>query len=832
MLSRFWPRPWRAVFCLPLFLAAALLPFAVRAQPAAPPAAEPVLKSIEVRHVGPRAVSDDLVRANIRVKTGDPYSKLNIDDDVRNLYATGYFFNIRVTEAREADGVRLTYYVQARPTLSDIRYQGNDRFSTRKIARKVTSKVGQPLDEAQLFKDALEIKKTYEKSGYIKSDVKYVLNIDENAGRGTVTFEITEAPKQRIKRVEFPGHAAFKEKKLRKVVKTRKRWMFSWLTGSGRVKQDVLDEDRERLADFYRNEGYIDFELKDIKVTELDPERLKVDFEITEGQPYQVGSVTFEGNKLFTTNEIIGSMRRREGTKVYSGLNLNPGETFKPRLHAKDIDLVEDFYGARGYIDVQFPSTLKAVRIPNTTSNTIDLAYRVEEGSQSYIEKIEIKGNTTTKDRVIRRELAVAPGEIFNMVRVKISTNRLYGLQYFEKVDARAEETEVPNRRNLVVGVEEKNTGNFSIGAGFSSVDNLVGFVEMSQGNFDIAKPPFFRGGGQKLRLRAQIGTQRQDYLITFIEPWFLGQRLALEVNLYHRDFQFLSSLYDEQRTGARIGLTKSLGDFFRGGEFFRVGVSYTIESVNLEFDDADLIPVIVRDEGPGHGSTIITSTPRISPELAQEEGRRLVSKVGASIVFDTRNSVILPDKGQRIELSGEVAGGPFGGETDFYQIELRGAQYAPGFAEGHIFEILGRIGVSEAYGDTPRVPMFDRFFLGGLYTLRGYQYRDVGPVDVNNEPVGGSTYWFGSLEYSIPIIERVRFAMFYDIGMVYYDPYSFELRDTQKHFYNDNWGIGIRLNLPIGPLRLDYAFPITAEEYNDSSGGRFQFGVGYTREF
>jgi len=822
MFLRSWLGHCWLLLCLPLSLAAVLFPLASKAQ--APPNVQ--ITSIEIRHVGPRSVSDDLVRANIRVKTGDPYSKLNIDDDVRNLFGTGYFFNIRVTETREADGVKLVYFVQARPVLSDIRYEGYERFRLKKVARKVTSKVGQPLDEAQLHKDAREIQTTYEKSGYLKTEVKYVLNIDENAGRGTVTFQITEAAKQRIKRVEFPGHVAFKEKKLRKVVKTRKRWMFSWLTGSGRFKEDVIQEDRDRLSDFYRNEGYIDFELKDVKVEELDPERLKVNFVIEEGQPYQVGSVTFEGNKLFSTNEIVGSMRRREGTKVREGLNLFPGETFKPKLHTKDIELVEDFYGSRGYIDVEFPQTLRAVRVPNTSSNTIDLVYKVEEGDKSYIEKVDIKGNTKTKDRVIRRELAVAPGEIFNMVRVKISTNRLYGLQYFEKVDARPEATEVPNRRNLVVGVEEKNTGNFSIGAGFSSVDNLVGFVEMSQGNFDLFNPPLFTGGGHKLRLRAQVGTQRQDYLITFIEPWFLGRRLALEVDLYHRDFQFLSAVYDEQRTGARIGLTKALN------EYFRAGVAYTIESVNLDFNDSDLLAPIIRDEGPGHGSSIITGNPRVSPELAQEEGRRLVSKVTATLTFDTRNSTILPNRGQRLELIGEVAGGPFGGETDFYRLEFRGGQYLPGFAEGHVVEIIGRLGVSEAFSDSPRVPLFDRYFLGGMYTLRGFEYRDVGPVDENNEPVGGSTYWFGSLEYSIPIIERVRFAMFYDVGMVYFKPYSFDLREPQQNFYNDSWGIGLRLNLPIGPLRLDYAFPLTAEDYNDTSGGRFQFGVGYTRDF
>lgn len=213
---------------LPAASAAALIPLPTQAQAQTQGLPMPTVKEIAVMHADPsRSVSDDLVRANIRVKVGDPDSKLNIDEDVRNLYATGYFYNIKVTESRDPDGVRLAYYVQARPVLSDIRYEGNSRFSTKKVSKKVISKVGQPLDEAQLFKDSQEIKKSYEKSGYLKTEVKYVLNIDESAGRGTVTFEIQETPKQRIKRVEFPGHAAFKERKLRKVVKTRRRWIFS-----------------------------------------------------------------------------------------------------------------------------------------------------------------------------------------------------------------------------------------------------------------------------------------------------------------------------------------------------------------------------------------------------------------------------------------------------------------------------------------------------------------------------------------------------------------------------------------------------------------------------
>ena len=217
----------------------------------------------------------------------------------------------------------------------------------------------------------------------------------------------------------------------------------------------------------------------------------------------------------------------------------------------------------------------------------------------------------------------------------------------------------------------------------------------------------------------------------------------------------------------------------------------------------------------------------RASQIILDEEGNRLVSKVGMSLAYDTRNSALLPTKGQRTEISSEVAGGPFGGETDFYKVEFRTAWYFKGFDDGHVLEMVGRTGIVEEYGNSVRVPIFDRFFLGGLYSLRGYRYRAVGPRDNQNEPIGGDTYWFASAEYSIPLIERLRFATFYDIGMVYQDPYHWNFGN-----YNDNVGFGLRLNLPIGPLRLDYGIPIHSTKGVNDSNGRFQFGVGYTREF
>lgn len=785
------------------------------------------VEKIVIRHVGPASVSDDLVRANIRVKAGDPFTRLSVDDDVKNLYGTGYFYNIRVGEERGPQGVTLTYTLQSKPVITEIRFTGNKKYSVGKLRRKVTSKVGEPMDERKLFNDAQEIQKLYQKAGLQKTRVDYKPSVIEELGRGIVTFEVTEAPKVKIEDVVFDGAKDLKQRKLRGAVKTRRWWWFSWLTGGGKLKEDVLDEDRERIREYYTDRGYIDFDLKEIRFDYADTNHVTVRFEIEEGQQYRVGGVQFTGNELYSQDDIVRNLRSKEGDKIRTGLQLKEGEVFSPKKLRKDLEAIDDFYGARGYIETRvFP-----VNVPNVEKGTIDLKYKLTEGDKFYVERVDIRGNTKTKDKVIRRELAITPGETFDMVRVKVSKSRLEQMQYFDKVDTQTEDTDLANRKNLVVAVQEKNTGNVALGAGFSSVDALVGFVEVSQGNFDLFNPPYFTGGGQKVRLRAQVGTRRQDYMLTFVEPWFLGRRLALSIDLYHRDLRFLSQNYDQRQTGSRIGLNKQLPFNLIGG------VSYTIENINLDISDV-------------YAATYPNSV------ILQEQGERLVSRVGSSLAYDTRNSVMLPTRGQRVELSGDLAGGPLAGDVDYYRLELRMTQYfnpgrlvrEPGgwkdFLDGNVLELTARVGVIDAYADGDRgrkgrVPLFDRWFLGGLYSLRGYDFRDVGPKDPGSlEPLGGGTYWFGAAEYSIPIIERLRFALFYDAGMVYPDAYSFSPQEYVDRnglqttgFYNDNWGVGIRLNLPIGPLRLDYGIPMTRDTRLGASG-RFQFGVGYTRDF
>lgn len=798
---------------------------------------------VDIQHVGPANVADDLIRANIHIKPGDTYLPATVDDDLRNLYATGLFYNIRVSREQADAGLVLTYVVQAMPRLTDIKFSGNKKFNDDKLKKKLTSKVGEALNEQKLFSDARAIQEMYQKAGYPGTLVEAKPAITEESGRGTVTFEIKESPKVRILQVDFVGAQAFKQSKLRKQVKMRGHGMFSWITGNSTFKEDQLQEDRERLTEFYREKGYIDFEIKDVQFETPKPNRMILRYTIFEGQPYKVGSVVFEGTTMLPTNAVapefkpgkvpkerserLGWFEKREINRTFA---MKRGDTFTGKGLVKDVEAVEDFYGAKGHVEVTQGQGLNVAKIANTEQGTMDLQFKVDEGQKSFVEKVEIRGNYKTKDKVIRRELTISPGDPFNMVAVKVSKKRLEGLQYFEKVDTRPEMTEVPNRKNLIIGVEEKSTGNLNFGAGFSSVDAIVGFVEVSQGNFDLFHPPTFTGGGQKFRLRMQLGTQRQDYVLTFIEPWFLDRKLTFGTEIYYRDlnFQSVGNLYDELRAGVRLSLTRALWS-----DYLMATFSYTIESVGISFNPGYHGDRIIRDPTGGgrDPGDVVVDPANIPQTLLREEGYSLVSRVGLSLAYDTRNSSLLPDAGQRTELGVDFAGGPLGGDQSYYKLELKSAWYFRGFVKGHVLEVAGRLGVADGL-DGDEVPFYDRYYLGGLYSLRGFQYRGISPREGDFlEPIGGNSYWFGTAEYSVPIISKekiggVRAAIFYDIGNVGEKAYSFNFNE-----YSDNWGLGLRLNLPIGPLRLDYALPLNHDRYNSSSG-RFQFGVGYSREF
>jgi outer membrane protein insertion porin family len=789
--------------------------------------------SVMIRHVGPPAVSDEFIRENIRMKAGDVFSRPAVDEDVKTLWNTGYFFKVQSDVQNGTNGVVLTYIVQGKPILAELKVVGNKKMSLKKIMKKITSKVNQPLDERKIFDDTLAIKELYEKSGYQKTTVQAQAPIiNEAAGRGTVTFEIHETPKVRIRDVVFVNARAFPQKELRHVLKTRRHWMFSWLTGTGVLKEDEFEDDKEKLIEFYQNKGYIDFAIQDVKFDYITPTRMVVRFIVSEGKQYKVGILDIKGNKVFTTNDFIKGLKI---DKQLMKLKLTPGATFTPENFNTDLQTLRDMYGARGFLErlgQGGTTTIAGNQTANPTTGKIDVTYSIEEGEKDLIEKIIIKGNVKTKDRVLRRELAVYPGEVYDMVRVKISKAKLEGLEYFSKVDTQTQDTDVPNRKDLVIGVEERNTGNVTVGAGFSSVESLVGFVELKQGNFDLFNPPTFTGAGQKFQIRASVGTLLQDYEISFVEPWFLGQKLALGVDLFHKvlEYNSLNNMYNEQFDGGTVSLKKALF----GSPFLTGTVALTVEqahvSINQGFttnNTTNLVPAL-----NGLSQIEQINSPNISTNIFDTRGSYFVTKFGTTLAYDTRNNFRLPNGGQITEISTEVATEP--GDTDFYKVELRSAWYFKGFRPGHILELDSRIGVVSPYGSASQVPIFERWYLGGISSLLGYKYQTVGPEDQFGEPLGGDTYYFGSAEYSIPIVKMLRLAWFYQIGDVFSDPFSFN-PGPNRQLITDDAGMGLRIILPLGgagtPIRLDYGIPITHDP-NLGNSGKFQFSLGYTHPF
>jgi outer membrane protein insertion porin family len=798
------------------------------------------IDGVDIKFVGPAQVSKEFIRANIRVKPGDLYRPNSTEDDVHALYATGQFYNIRVSVDQSANGgVLLTYIVQARPRITEIKLDGNHKLKDSKLKKKITVKVGDPLDEQKLFTDVQEMKKLYEKYGYPDTQVKYVLNVDENAGRGTVTFQFVETRKIKIQEIDFVGATAFSQKQLRGVVKLKRHWMWSWLTGNGVFKQDDFDEDRDALSDYYLNHGYLDFEIKDVKIVNPTTNTMVIKYDLYEGRQYRVGSIKLTGNKIFSNAQISSGMafnhnyQSLKGRLGTNGFAMDVGDIFTPDGLKKDTQALEDFYGSKGYIDVMQGPTLRVIRIPNVDTGTMDLEFQIDEGQQTYVEKINITGNVKTKDKVIRRELAISPGEVFDMVRVKISKQRLEGLNYFDKVNAEPEPTDPPisGRKNLDVDVTEKNTGSLTFGAGLSSDSGIVGFVEMSQGNFDLFHPPTFTGAGQKLRLKVQLGTEERDYELQFVEPWFLNRKLALGVDLYRHDLEYESpnSIFDETRSGMTLSLRRALWSDFLSGS-----ISYTLEQVGISLNSPYYAPyTAVNPFFPFNPIPVNSNVPRA---ILDQLSAHLYNRFGASLAYDTRNSTQLPNHGQLTEIDPEVSLG----DSDYYKLQLRTSWYFPGLMHGHVIEAVGRVAIAGGLNGGS-VPFYDAYYLGGLYSLRGYKFRNVAPRDPNygniqypgipNEPIGGDSMWFGSVEYSIPIVEKenglgVRIATFFDIGSVGTGTTSF------SGSFDDDVGIGLRMNIPhLGPLRLDYGIPITHDQFNGSTG-QFQFGAGYTRQF
>ncbi len=733
---------------------------------------ERMVKKVEIK--GNRSVNTDLIRSRIKTREGSNFLQADLDDDLKRLYAMGYFSDIQIDVKEGLGGWDITFYMIEKPIIKEIVFEGNKKFKDKKLKKKLRGNIGDRLNETQLKEDVQLIKEFYRDKGYPNTKVDYSLSIDKEIGHAAIVIHVQEGARVKIGRVDFVGNKSIRTKKLRKVMKTRKPFIFF----GGVFKSDVFEEDQERLVEYYRSQGYIDAKIDDIKTSYTkNGSKMIITIYVTEGALYYVGQTVLEGNQTFPTEDIMKSLK------------MKTGQIFSPDRLRMDMNAIRDYYLARGYVD----AVIRPETVFNEKTQKIDILYSIMESTISYLEQIKIQGNTKTKDIVIRRELAVKPGEVFNGVKIRRSQERLMNLGYFKNVLMDIEPTEDSQKKNLLVNVEETKTGEIGFGAGFSSIDNLIGFVELTQKNFDWLNFPTFTGDGQKLRMRAQVGTKRQDYIISWTEPWLFDRPISFGIDLYRRDSRFLSDVYDERRTGGDVRLGKKLMEFVR----------------------ADLTYKLERDEIRNVADTA-------SDLIKQEAGTFDVSSLELGIARDTRDSLINPRRGMRNAVSAELAGGPLGFDRDFTKYVTKHGIFFH-LPLDLVLMFSGQAGLVDNFGDSDRVPLFERFFLGGANTIRGFKFRDVGPKDATGEPIGGQSMIAGTAELTFPIIEKVRGAFFYDTGNAFEDYGEFDLGDLRV-----GAGIGIRLELPIGPIRLDYGWPIDRDEFQSSSG-RFDFNIGYS---
>ncbi len=765
------------LFLLAAALLAALFPLAAQQAPLQ----GPIVKQIDVQYVGPESMSKDRVLSNLATQVGQPYSERTIEQDIRSLYSTGTVANVRMFGEPFQDGVKVTVLLQGRPIIAEVLIEGAEQITQVRVRKEISVKPGQSLSEEKIEDDRRKILKLYNDRNYSDVDVQYkVEDLPDNKAR--VIFSITEGPKLIVRKITFIGNYSIKDKDLRGAMKTKVQDIIWYFDKSGRLISTQLETDRAALKLLYQNRGFADVEIADISTQTLENKKNGVEVVVTiqEGIQYRVNSLTLEGVNIVPKDQMLAILKMREGS------------LFTPKGMADDLNAIRTFYGQRGYIE--------ADTMPQVTpagQGAVDILYKVDEKVQSYVNLVNIQGNTRTKDKVIRRELAIKPGEIYDTTLVDVSKARLDNLQYFSNISMTPADTVVPGRKDLNVILEEKRTGSFNFGAGFSTIDSLIGFAELQQTNFDLFDWPHFVGGGQRFRIRLQYGLQRADYTISWTEPWFLGYKLSLGVEGYYHEANFLSSVYNQSNLGAAVQLRKPITSFLS------ITGEYRIEQIKIFDVDDDDTGQFIQDSA----------------------GTYTRGALSGSLIYDSRDDLRLTRKGEYVNLTGFVASEYLGGTVNDYGISLQASKYFS-LPWDTILILKGEVSaVDTLQGDTNGglgVPIFDRLYLGGANNMRGFDYREVGPKDNHGNPIGGNSLAYGTVEWSFPIITRIRGQIFSDWGFVNSGSYDYVTSNV-----NGDIGFGVRVELPIGPVRVDYGIPVIHDQYNGGTG-KFNFNVGY----
>ncbi len=736
--------------------------------------ADKIVKSIDIK--GNKSIGIATLLAKIKTRVGQGYRQAVVSDDLKRLYNTGYFSDVRVDRQEEGDGLKVVIYVEEKPIVEDITFSKIRYYNKRVILSKIKTQIGKFFDKKTINDDINTIKDLYVKKGLTQAEVDIEQFVDEATNKVTLHVIIREGFRVKVRKINILGNAAYNDDKVIKAMKSRSAWLFN----SGYLKEEVLAEDMDRIQAFYEKNGYIDAKAT-YTVEKLYQGLVNVDVTVNEGKRYYIGEIVITGNAIVSTFDVEAAMK-----------DIRRGRIFSKTKLSDDVANIRSLYFDKGYI---FAKVAESTSL-NAQDGRVDLKLDIQEGSIAFINKIKVQGNTQTRDIVIRRELRMYPGDQFDGVKLRRSKERLANLGYFEDVNFDIQDTDTADQKDLLVEVKEAKTGSFSFGGGYSTVDRMIGFVEVEQKNFDFANWPSLTGGGQTISARAELGASKNNEMLSFTEPWIFDYPVSAGFDLYRMQQLRASNTgyaYDQTRTGIKLRAGKELSDYVSTGGYYR------LENINIS-----------------------NMQDNVSQDLLDEVGSNMVSSAGASVTNDHRDSKISPTKGWVGTLSSDLAGGPFGGDKDFYRLEANGAYYVP-LKYNSVVEFSGHTGIVNAYASTAKVPIFERYFAGGGQSIRGYSERSIGPVDANTQSaIGGDSILVGSVEYTIPLVEVIKLATFYDAGNVWA-----KTGDLGKNKLYMGYGLGFRVKTPIGPMKLDYGIPLDKEPGEDRrKSGKFYFSV------
>ena len=759
------------------------------------------ISSISVQLEGPDTIGKSFILQNLQIETGIPYKSNAIDKSITNLMETGAIDDVKVfldPDLTTDSEVALVFKVRTKSRIGKIIFEGNEKISNGKLEKSIETSVGELFDEAEIKADQGSLQELYLEKGFWNSQIDAQIVRDEGKRSVTVVFNIIENEKRKISKIIFEGNKNIPEKKLLKAMDTAPWRFWRFWSKRSRYQPVILEDDLDKLRTLYRDEGFLDVAIKQsgVKIIPQGKSSLNIVLELTEGKRSYFGEITIVGNQVITTEELKSLTNRGD-------IELKTGDAYSPTLLSREVNRLRKKYGEKGYLDARVIS----IRKPNVVTGQIDLRFEITENNKFSVNSIQVRGNEKTKTIAIMRELALAPGETFDLLRMETSEARLRNTRFFEKVTLddepiTSQDPELQSsRRNLVVNVEEGRTGHVSFGVGFSSLEKAMMFAEFRQGNFDIMRwrsPHRLQGDGQKFRLRLKLGARSNEARLALEEPWFMNRRVAAGFELFREKSDYYSSYYDEMRAGFEVYFRKRLFELVEGRLFYRLE--------DVEIDDV--------------------STSVGVPSFIKEEDL-LISKIGLSLTRDTRNSILFPSEGSIVTLRKEFAGGPFGGDADYGRFELQGAKFFPTFDPmDQVLSIVGKTGTLGRFdGKDADVPFFEKFFLGGPYNLRGWDYRDAGPQSLD-EPNGGNSYSYLSAEYTFKVADPLRFAFFYDGGFLRTGDFKFLPGDNNNEGWHDNWGLGVRIMVMGMPLRLDLGFPIT-DPSNTGGSPQFHFSGG-----